>query len=200
MKQRINNKGFTIIELLIATVIFSVILLVITGAIVQFGRMYYRGVIQARTQDVARAISQDIGQTVMFSRGAPATAQQGTTPVWVTCVGNKRYTYIKGEQVGGTYKHGLVSDTPNSCSTGSPVDMTAVTLPAGAREYLGEGMQLLQLDIAETPAGLVDLSVRVAYGQDADLTASQDACKPIVLGGQFCAISTLTTTVTPRLK
>lgn len=201
MKQRSNSKGFTIIELLISTVIFAVILLLVTGAIVQFSRTYYKGIIQSRTQDVSRAISQDLAQNVQFSRGDPKTAQQESSPVWVTCVGNMRYTYVKGEEVGGVYKHGLVSDTPfGGCNPDIAFNMFSIGLPFGTREYLGEKMQLLKLDFTKKSSGLHEITVQVAYGNDDDLNATKTACKPVIQGGQFCAISSLTTTVTQRLK
>ena len=201
MKQRLNTqstKGFTIIELLIATVVFSVVLLVVSGAIVQFGRSYYKGVVQTRTQDVARNISQDVAQTIQFSRGAPAKSTIAPNQ-FVLCIGNKRYSYVIGQQVGGLFKHGLVADTPSPCASTS-FDLALTSLPVGAREYLGENMQLLKLDVIPTASGLYEVTVSVAYGANSDLNAAKDACNPIIIGGQFCAISTLTTTVTSRLN
>ena len=198
--KRLSNKGFTIIELLIATVIFSVILLVITAAIVQFGRLYYKGVIQSRTQETARAISQDITQSIQFSSVTPSKPNIPGAEMY--CIGNRTYTFIRNSQLGAV-PHVLVSDTIAGSPCGAGYSgMSNAGVTGTARELLGENMQLVNLSVAETTpgSGLWQVTVHVAYGEDADLLADKTGCQPLILGGQFCAVSSLTTTVTQRLK
>lgn len=198
--KRLNQKGFTIIELLISTVIFAVILLVITGAIVQFGRLYYRGVVQSRTQESARAISQDVEQAIQFSRSVPvANPASGDG---VLCIGERRYTYrLNAPLVSPATPHVLVSDSNPGCGTGY-TGMTTAALTGDAKELLGDNMQLVELSARETVAGsgLWQITVHVAYGNDEDLLPGKTGCRPVAIGGQFCAVSRLTTTVTQRLK
>jgi prepilin-type N-terminal cleavage/methylation domain-containing protein len=194
----LNKKGFTIIELLIATVVFSLILLVVTGAIIQFSRLYYKGVIQSRTQEVARTITQDIAQNIQFGGSTPSSSPN------VICIGSKRYTKVLNVQVGtGSNNHGLVYDSPSGgCSTASGYDVTQAGLASGAKEFLGQNMQLVALNVSEQPAGsgLWRVDAHVVYGADADLTdATKTSCKSIISGGQFCAVSRLTTAVSQRL-
>lgn len=195
-KQRHASAGFTIIELLIATVVFSVVLLVITTAIVQFGRLYYRGIVQARTQEVARNIAQDVAQNIQFGGTSPVN---GTNAL---CIGGKRYSMVQNKQVGnggGMTAHALVLDT--NATTCQSINMSG-SLPAGAREFLGDNMQLVNLAVRETApnSGLWQVEVHVVYGDNDSFTdGSKSSCKAIILGGQFCAVSKLTTTVTQRL-
>jgi prepilin-type N-terminal cleavage/methylation domain-containing protein len=67
MNKNNNNKGFTIIELMISTVVFSLVLLAATAAITQIGKKYARGITFARTNEVTRSIVEDISQSLQFT-------------------------------------------------------------------------------------------------------------------------------------
>lgn len=195
--RRLNKQGFTIIELLIATVVFSVVLLIVTTGIVQFGRVYYKGVIQSRTQERARAIVEDISQNLEFS-SSPVTGLRDPINGGYYCVGSTRYTFrynvqqISGQQV-------LIAD--NGGCTATFTSAPSWAWPAG-RELTGENMQLLDLNITQIgTSGLWTITVRLAYGSSSDMSSTTPkTCNAIRLGGQFCATSQLTTTVTRRLK
>jgi|GEM_PF-759510 len=62
-----KHQGFTIIELMISTVIFSLVLLGATAAIVQIGQKYSKGITYARTQEVARSTVDEIAQSLQFT-------------------------------------------------------------------------------------------------------------------------------------
>lgn len=195
MKKLGNSRGFTIIELLIATVSFSLILLIITGAIIQFSRVYYKGVVTSKAQEVARVIAEDMARSAQFSPGSPSSA--GPAGGYsARCFGDKRYNFILDRQLMNEVSHVLTVDNELSCtafnaSTGLP------PAASDATEFLGEGMQLLDLTVSGSDT--VTISVTVAYAADADLDIPNRRCRPIILGGQFCAVSTITTTVTKRL-
>ncbi len=115
-----KKRGFTIIELMIATAIFSVILLLCMAAIMQITRLYYRGVTQANTQEVARAILDEFSQAVQFSNNeifvpsgdeanpAGPEVPVGEDPLSFICLGNKRYSFMLDRQ--------LVSSNPSESS------------------------------------------------------------------------------------
>jgi prepilin-type N-terminal cleavage/methylation domain-containing protein len=62
-----SQKGFTIIELMISTVIFSLVLLGASAAIIQIGKKYSKGITYARTQEVARSTVDEIAQSLQFT-------------------------------------------------------------------------------------------------------------------------------------
>lgn len=200
--KRLGSKGFTIIELLIATVVFSVVLLVITAAIVQLGKIYYKGTIDAKLQETTTQITEDISQAVQFSKAEVYTGgdhQPGG--VEVLCVGGIKYTYIKGRIISDSTPHALVSETYRGGNCSSSIDMNNRSLSGGdnAVELLGTNMQLVDLS-AVTSEDLVTVTVRLAYGPDDLLATDKQSCATgINLGGQFCAVSGLITTVTRRL-
>ena len=63
-KSTLDQSGFTLLELMIATTIFSVILLLCTVGLIQIGKTYYKGSAIVRTQNVARDITDNITQAI----------------------------------------------------------------------------------------------------------------------------------------
>lgn len=108
--------GFTVVELMIATSILSVILLTVSVMMVNIGRLYYKGINQARIQSDLRNITDDVSQHLKLSAGngdlsglnsnapdgTPCKAGQalpaggtcpGPTRTEAYCVGTTRYSY-----------------------------------------------------------------------------------------------------------
>lgn len=196
-----NQEGYTIVELLIATAIFSVVLLLCAAAIVHVGRMYYKGVITTRTQETSRKIVDDVAQSIQFGPGSedPAAFVRLVSAGGLNayCIGSIRYTFNSGQSLGsapGQTPHVLWKDriSDGVCQP--------VAFAAGAEELLGENMRLPQFVI--TPSGnLWNISVRVTYGDSPQLyeSPSFEFCKGSSAGGQFCAVSAFNTNVVERL-
>lgn len=201
--------GFTIIELLIATAVFSVVLLVITEGIIQFNRVYYGGITQSQTQNAARNILENISQAIQFS-GGTVTPTPGTNPTksYRFCVGSTRYRYKLGHELsnsptGSQTHHALLMDTPNGGCKNSGTVASINTAGATGTELLSPNMRLSRLSVTEigtTNSWIVD--VKVVYGDD-DLfshpTRSNAVCHFGWAGAQFCAASELSTTVEQRV-
>lgn len=75
-----NSEGFTLVELMIATSIFSVILLLLTFGLLGIGQNYYKGRNSVRTQDTARRIMDEISQAIQFSAEPPSPIITVGTP------------------------------------------------------------------------------------------------------------------------
>jgi prepilin-type N-terminal cleavage/methylation domain-containing protein len=218
---RRNSSGFTILELMIATTVFSVVLLIASAGIIAIGRDYYKSLTSTRLQETTRSVMDDISGSLQFSQtdtvsshlydgGVPATVK-------VRCFGSDRYRYIINQKVqkitDPTHPeefHALYRDTRPSettCdATGNWDDGT---------ELLGDNMRLLQFDVSTSNP--FHIKIRVAYG-DNDLlsnypddagpttapnpspTFDQVSCKYAFAGNQFCAVAGLETTVTSRVK
>jgi prepilin-type N-terminal cleavage/methylation domain-containing protein len=204
MKQQ---RGFTIIELMIATAVFSV---------------------------VARSVADDIVQTIQFSGGTiiPSNGTMTTGIVKGVCVGNRRYSYVPSRQFTSTSHHRFVVDTVGSGCLAGPggtiarSDATAGTgmigpLTGGGQELLGERMRVVNLSVTQDAgnASIYNILVRVAYGDD-DLLCSPAIsgdcnangvspgiaagatdlqCKTAKAGTQYCGVSEIVTTVVRRL-
>lgn len=224
--RRIKNDGFTIVELMIATVVFSVVMLVVTGGIIQIGRLYYKGITATRTQGVTRSIMEDVSQAIQFNTGTVSDESvDDNNQSTMRCIGNREYDYLLGQQVKDG-KHGLVvqSELPTACTT--IPDMTSTSI--AGQELLGQHMRLAKFEINPLDNHRYEIIIRVVYGEDDLLCATDDnpdiqgangtsctdsapmdpaiipqardlACKNIRSGSQFCAMSELKTTVERRL-
>lgn len=200
-----NKRGFTIIELMIATVVFSLVVLVITVAVMQFSRQYYRGVVASSTQGTARSIIDDVTRSIQFNKEGIYELREGSV-IKGYCVGGvKRYSFEPFQQALGN-RHSLVTDTVNAgCSTSTPpLDISAINAPLStpnAREMVGERMRIAKFNITSS-GGLYVVTVKVVYGDNDLLTSTTNAdmqCKTGA-GSQFCAVSELTTTVKKRVQ
>ncbi len=202
-----DQAGFTIIELLIATTVFSFFLLLTSSMILQISRTYYKSTLEAKTQESAREIISEISQAIQVSDGtvtpiSPAFSG-GTTSSF--CAGSARFTFRPGiEQFeNGTApdqaNHVLVADSvPAGCPTGSLTAFSSNT----QRELMPDRTRLADLTVTPLGAlGLYTIKVRLVYG-DAEVLSNPgltNAGCAAIRTSQFCAISELTTTVQKRL-
>lgn len=224
-----DQTGFTLIELMIAAAVFSLVLLAAGTALVQVSRMYYRGVITSRTQGATRTTMDDIARTIQFTGGSiitTAPVSQGSptgVSVQATCIGDTRYTYALNTQVNddiepGQYdsstnrmKHALWLDKAQgtNCATQIP-DLTQVKPSEEGRELLDQHMRLTLFSVkpAEETAGvnnngLWHVDIGIAYG-DSDILNFEDnvatSCKGVQIGAQWCAVSALSTNVYKRVE
>lgn len=219
-KQR--QGGFTIIELMLATAVFSLILLLATASLIQVSRMYYKGVTSANTQAAARGIIDDISRPLQFSGDTPLTGGPqtfGSLTVSSFCLGTQRFSYVVDRQLKDApdyalnqSQHVLWRDTMTSSATCDPLDLTDAApsdgqsiVPSDGVEMLTPNMRLSR-DIRPTQigtSGLWEVHAWVVYGDEDLLDRSDPAritCAGGVIGAQFCAVSELSTVVTRRLR
>ncbi len=224
-KKQIKQEGFTIVELLIATVVFGVVLLLCTFAIMAVGKTYTKGVNSTITQNTARAIIDDISQSIQFSGGTATSPSDDGGNKYHFCTGTKRYTYLKGKQL--TDSGSPAADESNHVFTwdnkiddcGNPIDWTL----NDHTEMLGPRMSIAKFGICAPGDGvsstcfsptlpssnLYSITIRVTYGAS-DLLEDKladdgtpgtdginDTCKTDS-GSQYCAVSELTTIVQKR--
>ena len=197
-----DKRGFTIVELLIATLIFSTILLMVTIGIIQITRTYYKGLTESATQNTARTVMDTITQAIQFS-GDPVSATVSSAPGASTsfCIGNQQFSYRLGYQ--------LVDGTPGANQTSKALWQSVLSgctnnppAAASGKEFLQPHMRLSNLTVTNVTGNLWKVSVTIAYGDDDLLnnpTGTNPSCKGVTAGTQFCSISTLTSTVIQRV-
>ncbi len=175
-----GQQGFTIVELMIATAVLSTILLLVTALMLNIGHLYYKGVNQARVQSNVRTVTDEVAQQLRLGNNWQSAT--GANNQRAYCVGNLRYTYVIGAQIGHpapgssapVYRHVLWRDsnpTPSSCSI-TDVNLTAAQPSVPARN----GVELMApktrlIDFTITGASPYNISYGVAYGDD-DLLCS----------------------------
>ena len=204
-----SQKGFTIVELLISSLVFSLVLLTVTIGVIQITRVYYKGITESTAQNAARDALDTISQAIQFNGGEVSKTNPSAPGNWATfCGGGQQFSYRLGYQlVDGTLtpgKHQTASAllmSPNSSCSGNPGALTT------GRELLGPKMRLANLQVTDQGNNLYKITIRVVYGDDDLLfspsggtdTAADAKCKATA-GSQFCSVSELTTTVVKRVQ
>ena len=198
-----KQAGFTIVELMIATMVFSVILVVITVGVMYFTRSYYKGVYAGMTQSAARDITDAVTQAVQFGTGEPTGyTDSGSDTSGYFCAGGYVFVFDLGKQYdvndSGTIGMYMQPMTMSTCALSKEAPATAA---APRRQLLGNHMRItfLKFDGAD---GLYSLDLKVAYG-DNDLLSSNDGkgaelqCN-IGSGSEYCAVARYTTSIRQR--
>ncbi len=225
-----SNQGFTIVELMIALTIISVILVMATTIMIQIGSIYTKGVNQAYLQDAARNIMTDLSSTLQFSGTTPYPASCSATvcfanslpnsggPYYSFCIGNVRYSYVLNRETGvdpgnatTPPSHILWRDTMTNNANCNPLNLYSASNPlTDAADPAGKGydmipphMRLTKFTVSETGNGVYTLNVWVAYGDSDLVTTNLSTGNSTCKGGagtQFCAVSQLSNTVLKRIE
>ena len=151
-----RQAGFTIIELLIATAIFSVIVLIATTVLIRIGQQYYKGVTMSKTQEAGRAVMEDVTRVVQFSSSdksdeSPTYPNPNPNfPKKIICVGDTRYYYSLGTQYKAPYgktqtelgNEGLVAQRIKSGYSCQTCPQSATACADTPEQLLGENMRV----------------------------------------------------------
>ncbi len=200
--------GFTIIELMIATTVFSIVLLLCTFGLLQVSRVYYKGVTAAKVQEALRSVTDNITRIVQFSGGTVVPTPSTTTPgtPFVFCIDDQRYSVVTDRQLVETnpnqslsqIRHVLVVDTFPGCnSSTAPQDLTQASI--NGQELLSPNMRLSKFEIKNLSANLYEVNIRIVYGDDDLLNSGHNSCANVRAGTQFCAVGELNSVVQKRI-
>lgn len=220
---RLRRSGFTIVELLIATLIFSMVTLIVTYGVISFSRQYIRGVNASKTQNAARLVLEDITAAIQLNGGAVTSPIQpsdvhGTNGSQGFCIGDKRYSYALGWQLVDVTpdlainqtRHALVRDQAGNCGNATAQDVRNATLVTGSTELLSPGMRVNKLSVERIgTSDMFRVSLRLLYGENELIyspsgnalgaRAPDAACQTGTSGSQYCAVAELSTVVSKRI-
>ncbi len=202
--KRVVEQGFTVVELLIATTVFSTVILLGLTGFVQVGKSYYKGVTISQTQEAARQVLNEVSGNIRLGSSVSSLNDAGGGRFFY-CVGSHRYTFTPFNMVDSSNhdeitKFGLLEDSlPGETACANPFGNPGVPLSSPV-ELLSNQMRLLKFNISPVGSNtkLFSVALTVAYGQNEALTdpGSADAqCKLNLGGTQFCAITKLSTVV-----
>lgn len=201
-----QQTGFTIVELLIATAVLSVLMLIATVTITSIGNLFFKGFNQSRIQNDTRNITNEVAQQLQLSDGYATASDNSvpTRPITSYCIGTTRYSALVGIQIGSSAnqsQHVLWRDTvpAGSCTALSAAAMNSVSPSSGGTELIAPSSRLTAFSISGSAP--FTISVGVAYGDDdlLHLSGLNTTCNG-GSGSQFCATSSLTTAVSPRVS
>ena len=181
-----SQQGFTLIELMIATVIFTFILLIATAGIIRIGELYSKGINQSRTQESLRGISDEITRAVQFADGTKVPDPAVVSQVMVDryCIGDTVYTVYFDQPFKQNSNASLNNPTDNQTGLWAErlsdgVSCECVLTSCGVDEViqlLGENMRVLRLDVSQLGSTVKawKANISIAYGDDDLLTHFND--------------------------
>ncbi|CAN5640987.1 hypothetical protein BH23PAT1_BH23PAT1_3180 [soil metagenome] len=205
LKQSNSQTGFTIVELMIATTVFAVLLLIASAAIVTIGRQFYKGIITARTHSVAVNISEEMSRGIQYSASPPRIIINGNIHAY--CIADKEYVFEKGVVQDGSDPVFVRRDGCEPSWGGGPSAVDDNPSNFSETELLGDNMRLAELTLDDiNTQSTYSLFVKVVYAPSDndnellnDPTGPNARCKSGIAGSQFCASSELSVTVHKRL-
>lgn len=225
INQQHGQRGFTVIELMIATSVFSVILLVCAVGLITVGRYFYKGVTSARTQAAARDALDKIVVPIKIGKAniIQSAASYSGVGIKSICVDNKRFSYLVDSQVdaAATFdvanhksKHALWQDIANDAVACVPTNLSIDNPSATPGAEGSDGSELIPPRMRLGALRLVSgqpistqswtINIQVAAGEDdileRDASNNITGCKSITVGGQFCAVASLQTNAYERIK
>ena len=142
---KLNNRGFTLVELMIAMALFSFILLFAVNAFIQVNKIYVKGVTTKRMNDQASAIMGDLAKTLpqvrtlsfKCSNNPSCTATTGDNGDYRLCLDDLHvvYSWTIGlssvlQKSSGTCDDDTLGNTQNLIDSNTSVrafDVTSVT-------------------------------------------------------------------------
>lgn len=201
--KRLNQKGFTLVELMIATLVFSVVLLLCMAALLQVSKHFYKGVSSTRTQETARSVMTTISESIQFSGGAiepsliPVISPEGAYVGF--CVDHFRFSYIKNRTFTGSGDQGLVMEDLGSAGCSATLAAWEPATPANGRELLQPNMRVQNIRIKNISGDLWEVKVDLATAPEDNFLSPGGRCLSDK-GTQFCATTSLSTIVQKRVQ
>ncbi len=213
-----NQEGFTIIELMIATVVFSTVLLIATISIIFVSKTYSTSQINIKLQNTTESILTSLSNAIKYNKPTPISmnysAAFGNYSGYF-CIGDNVYTYYLPSRSGDNQPLNYADSAGNiknkigliqSVSTNCGPNINGVQLLSN-NERLGE------LDIV--PRGnSYEILISVAYGDDSVLKLPTTAfppnsdstpnypyyCDVNSFSLSFCSVDSVSTVASSRLN
>ena len=219
-----DEKGFTIMELMIATAILAVLLLMSSVVMIGIANLFEKGINITNLQNVNRNIVSEITSDIQFSGekvdsgsySYPTGAGTSET-VYAICFGNVRYSYVINFPP-SNWSHTIWKDemsSPGSCiplNIGMPIPNCSVDvncIPSSTSvtggDLAGPNMHIAYLKVQSIGNSQVySIAIGMMLGQSYLFESSSVPpgtnyiCNTNV-GQQFCATSSLSAVATERL-
>lgn len=183
--RKINQQGFTIVELMIALSILSTLLVMSTVAMINLGHLFSKGTNQANTQNTTRNILNDLASQIELGAANPQTVtpapvvnpvgsveaiaggvSEKASSTEVICIGTQRYTFVLNHSLTNSdTDHGLWRDTMQDANSCLPVsNFSSQATPATPNGQPGASAAGSGSELLSPSMRLTDFSVTQAGG------------------------------------
>lgn len=196
--KKLNNKAFTIIELLIASMVFTSVLLLCMEGITRIAKAYIKNASISRTSEFIKSFSEEISQQIKYGSSLPLIYQESDLATRI-CLGGSAYRVELNNPSDGSVKK---KSDPN-CSL---YKTTSPDFFGDADNLAPSGMRVLKFGVNNSVDNIWDINIRVALGDNdlLDETAktadfANSKCKLGISGSEYCAVLELSNTVNRRM-
>ncbi len=201
--KNLSQKGFTIIELMIASMVFSVLIIMVSAVTLGVAKQYQKATYTAQLNDASRNVHQTISQTIGY--GGDYDKLENLNGYYGFCSGKTRIFYKPSTSSAinsGLYKD--VLDDAEVCSTSVPD-----AAESGVENLLPKNGFVTNLSINQINASntfnvtttfKVGTSDMFVDGDSDGLGDIGNNCLPTLKGGDFCTEVTYTNIVTAKIR
>lgn len=206
-----HQTGFTILEVLISTMVFTVILTACIVGITKIGQLYYKGTTLSKIQELTRQLTDEFSQQIQFGSVLPSSdsivVSSPTSPL-IFCVGDNRYRVVPNRELGSSGVDTVIKRMTYS----GACDLTDNNF-SSATELAVKGMRVLKFSITKTGLEPIwNIEIKLGAGSDdlfqSSVSGSADdptvygasVCRSGLSGSEFCGTSELHTTILRRVN
>lgn len=201
MTRRVNQKGFTLIELMIALAFVAFILIFAVTTIIQVMQTYNKGLSVKQINQAARTTLEDMSR--YLHNADPSAVNVNALSSNRVCFGGISYVWNLYNTPSGSankYDDGTpltftrVSDSSGSMCSNSGGGYPAVP-KSQATDILQSNVWVMALSVSKPTVAnpLTDISIKLAVANDPALSGGN--CTVGGAQGQFCATAVFSTTV-----
>lgn len=201
MTRRANQKGFTLIELMIALAFVAFILIFAVTTIIQVMQTYNKGLSVKQINQAARTTLEDMSR--YLHNADPGAVNVNALSSNRVCFGGISYVwnlYNTSSSSANKYNDGTpLTFTRVSDSSGSMCSNAGGSYPdvpkAQATDILQSNVWVMALSVTKPTVAnpLTDISIKLAVANDPALSGGN--CTVGGVQGQFCATAVFSTTV-----
>ena len=197
-----KQKGFTILELLIAITVFSLSLMLVMAVVIGMGKQYQKATYITQLNDASRTVHQTLSDDINYSKLTNAevkTAADGSNNSYICLSGNIIYAWplaVTDDKV-GLYKY-----TGTACD-----DNNAATAISGGTNLLPKNSFVANFSVNSeaNETYVIKTEFRSGTTDMFSLTGTENRttagikCLPTLQGGDFCSAVQYNSVVKPRL-
>lgn len=210
---RRSQKGFTIVELMIAVSVFAVAMVMVMGGVIFISKQYRQATTRVALEEASRNVHQQVTQAMQFN-GAGTAVDAAVGDYWATCIGHEMYIYgqnfsgvtIDASNIAGLYnnqKEGLyVGGIPAGGCSNAPADFAT---NGSFHNLLPPGVKVVEFKITGADhTGFSTVFVKAPSSDGGDLlevdaVTNEIRCDVSLAGKEFCSVVKLNSRAVGRI-
>ena len=189
-----NKRGFTIVELMIASVVFATVSLLTVTVVIGISRQYQTATYSNQLNDAKRSIHQDLRNAIAYQKATDLSVIDNGDGISRLCVGDVIYYWKQHSGTLATENYGLYKKTLNAACKDMDTANGVNLLPKNGfvnTFTVTKGANNDYTVVTDFAVGTADMFT--------DTSPKFTQCLPTQKGGDFCSVLNYTSIVTSRM-